>query len=77
MSRKVARITLEWEKPRDLKIKLNRLYNLLSDGREMYENPNEYRDHYVTFCQFYKQYRNFTESKENGKFVQIVQSKIK
>lgn len=77
MSRKVVKIELEWEKPRDLELKLNKIFKLLSDGKEMYENPKEYRDHYLTFVQFYKAYRDYTERKENGNFVQIVQSKVR
>ena len=77
MSKKIVRIELEYEKPRDLEIKLNRIYDLLIQGREMYENPKEYRDHYVTFCQFYKIKRNYIERKESDTFVHIVESKIK
>jgi hypothetical protein len=77
MSKKVVKIEFEWHNQRDLKIKLNRLFNLISKGVEKYENVNEYRDHYMTFFQFYKEYRDFTETTKNGSFVQIVKSKIK
>jgi hypothetical protein len=77
MSKKVVKIEFEWDKPRDLELKMSRIYKLLISGKEMYENATEYRDHYLTFVQFYKAYRDYEERKENGNFVHIVQSKIK
>lgn len=77
MSKKVVKIELEWDKPRDLELKLKRIFQLLIEGKEIYENTKEYRDHYLTFVQYYKQYRDCVEKKENGNFVHIVQSKIK